>query len=270
MALGVIFAAVKKHCRIQSAITSIRQLVSLSKKSSMLWRAKSAREKSFFNEHYALHNILHSGDDDLKIEFMRVYKAHSPLPLISKNAQNVRFPFYEHHFWVCNKSFTIVSLDVTGNIQGKSTFLNRIFGTDFEISNKRHPICNNAVYIQYNVYRNDNLMVDLVDVSSESLTEEEKIQLANASNFLIVHFTRSNEEETREWLKVNCQDIPTIFVERESYIMDVPENFNILLLNNKGKKTGLNYGVPEMDEDNLRYFADNLNSMCDQIHSLIR
>jgi len=68
MALGVIFAAVKKHCRIQSAINSIRQLVNSSKKKKeSLWRAKLAREKSFFNEHYALHNILHSGDNDLKI-----------------------------------------------------------------------------------------------------------------------------------------------------------------------------------------------------------
>jgi hypothetical protein len=170
MALGVIFAAVKKHCRIQSAITSIHQLVASSKKPLMLWRAKSAREKSFFNEHYALHNILHSGDDDLKIEFMRIYKIHSPLPLISKTAQNIRFPFYEHHFWISNKSFTILSLEVCGIVKGKSTFLNRIFNTDFEASHKRHPTCNNSVYIQYNIYRNDNIMADLIDVSSNSLT----------------------------------------------------------------------------------------------------
>lgn len=107
----------------------------------------------------------------MKIEFMRIYKAHSPLPLVSRNAQNVYFPFYEHHFWVCNKSFTVASLEAVGNVKGKSTFLNRVFGTDFEISVKRHPICSNSVYIQYNVYRNDNLMVDLIDISNESLQE---------------------------------------------------------------------------------------------------
>jgi hypothetical protein len=170
MALGVIFAAVKKHCRIQSAITSILQLVACSKKSSMLWKAKSAREKCFFNEHYALHNILHSGDDDLKIEFMRIYKSHSPLPLVSKTAQNDHFPFYEHHFWISNKSFTILSLEVCSIVKGKSTFLNRIFNADFEVSHNRHPICSNSVYIQYNVYRSDHIMVDLIDVSSNSLT----------------------------------------------------------------------------------------------------
>jgi hypothetical protein len=170
MALGVIFAAVKKHCRIQSAITSILQLVANSTKPSMLWRAKSAREKCFFNEHYALHNILHSGDDDLKIELMRIYKSHSPLPLVSKTAQNDRLPFYEHHFWISNKSFTILSLEVCGIVKGKSTFLNRIFNTDFEVSHNRHPICNNSVYIQYNIYRNDNIMVDLIDVSNDSLS----------------------------------------------------------------------------------------------------
>jgi len=106
---------------------------------------------------------------------MRIYKGHSPLPLVSKDSLNARVSFYEHHFWVCNKSFVIASLDVAGSVKGKSTFLNRMFGTDFEISTSRHPICNNAVYVQYNMYRNDNLMVDLIDVSSDSLTEEEKV-----------------------------------------------------------------------------------------------
>jgi hypothetical protein len=131
MALGIIFAAVKKHCRIQTAISSIKQLVMASKKPESLWLPKSAREKSFFNEHYALHNILHSSDDDTKIEFMRVYKSHSPLPLTSKNYQDMSVPFYEHHFWVCNKSFTITCFEVCESVSGKSTLLNRIFNTDF-------------------------------------------------------------------------------------------------------------------------------------------
>ena len=117
----------------------------------------------------------------MKIEFMRIYKAHSPLPLVSRNAENVCIPFYEHHFWVCNKSFTIVSLEVVGSIKGKSTFLNRVFGTDFEINIKRHPICDNSVYIQYNVYRNDNLMVELIDISSGCLQDEKKSQLCLAA-----------------------------------------------------------------------------------------
>ena len=106
---------------------------------------------------------------------MRIYKGHSSLPLVSKDANNVSIPFYEYHYWVCNKSFTVVSMEVVDGTKGKSTFLNRIFGSDFEISSKRHPICNKSVYIQYNVYRNDNLMVDLIDVSSNSLLEKEKV-----------------------------------------------------------------------------------------------
>ena len=52
--------------------------------------------------------------------------------------------------------------------------------------------------------------------------------------------------------------------------MDVPANFNALLLKNKGKQRCLDYAVPEMHDDSLRYFANNLNSICDQIHTLIR
>ena len=51
--------------------------------------------------------------------------------------------------------------------------------------------------------------------------------------------------------------------------MNVQENFEALLKNNKGRATDLNYGVPDLDDDNLRYFSNNLNSICDQIHTLI-
>lgn len=270
MVLGIIFSAVKKHCRIESATTVIRQLVESSSKPSMLWQAKSPKERSFFNEHYALHNILHSGDDDLKIEFMRIYKGHSPIPLISKDSDNVSIPFYEHHFWISNKSFTVVSFAVTESITGKSTLLNRMFGTDFETNSKRHPICNNSVYIQYNVYRNDNLLVDLIDISNQSLLTGQKAELCRAANLLIVHYTHANLEETKEWVRSNCRDVPIIFIERDSNLMDVPSNFLSLLQSNQSKDTDLYFGIPELDEDNLRFFSNNLNLVSDQIHSFIR
>jgi hypothetical protein len=43
MALGIIFSAVKKHCRISSALNSIKLLVSNSKKHKNLWMSKSAK-----------------------------------------------------------------------------------------------------------------------------------------------------------------------------------------------------------------------------------
>ena len=52
--------------------------------------------------------------------------------------------------------------------------------------------------------------------------------------------------------------------------MNVQENFEALLKNNKGRATDLNYGVPDLDDDNLRYFSNNLNSICDQIHTFIK
>jgi hypothetical protein len=61
-----------------------------------------------------------------------------------------------------------------------------------------------------------------------------------------------------------------VFVERESYIMDLSDNFSSMISRNIGKTTEVNYGVPEMDDDNLRYFANNFNEICDQINSLIK
>lgn len=52
--------------------------------------------------------------------------------------------------------------------------------------------------------------------------------------------------------------------------MDVASNFTACLQSNKTKQTDLNYGVPLLDEDNLHYYVTNINSICDQIHSLIR
>lgn len=102
-------------------------------------------------------------------------------------------------------------------MRGKSTFLNRIFGTDFEVASKRHPVCHNSVYIQYNVYRNDNLLLDLIDVSNDSIKQEEKAELCKASNLVIVHYIASTECETRDWVKIHCEGIPVIFVARDSH-----------------------------------------------------
>jgi hypothetical protein len=87
---------------------------------------------------------------------------------------------------------------------------------------------------------------------------------------LIVHYAKSNEEDTRDWINKYCSGIPFVFVERNSHIMDHSENFSSMIARNAGKATGLNYGVPEMDEDNLRYFTDSFNVICDQIHSLVK
>jgi hypothetical protein len=87
---------------------------------------------------------------------------------------------------------------------------------------------------------------------------------------LIIHYTKSNEESTRDWVTKHCSGIPFVFVERDSHVMDLSENFSLMITRNVGKTTGLNYGVPEIDDDNLRYFADNFNLICDQIHCLIK
>ena len=60
-----------------------------------------------------------------------------------------------------------------------------------------------------------------------------------------------------------------MYVERCSRIMDVPTNFLSLLQSNKSKDTDLCFGVPELDDDNLRFYSTNLNSMSDQIHTFI-
>ena len=77
--------------------------------------------------------------------------------------------FLENHYWICNKALTVVSLEVGRPVRGKSTFLNKLFNADFEVSEGRHPICSKAVYIQYNIYKNEDMLVDLIDVAADSL-----------------------------------------------------------------------------------------------------
>jgi hypothetical protein len=52
--------------------------------------------------------------------------------------------------------------------------------------------------------------------------------------------------------------------------MDDRKTFKKGLEDNVGKKTELTYRLPEMNENHLRYFEDNFNAVCDQIHSLIK
>ena len=238
------------------------------------------------NEHYVLHNIVHSAEDNLKIEFMRTYKNHSPLPLVSWNSENKRCTFYEHHFWVCNKSFTIVSLEMGGgangkeiqspgdqdpakSVFGKSTFLNRIFGTEFEDGEDRHPKCNRSAYIQYNIYRNERLPVDLIDVSSSCLSDEEKADLCKGSNMVVLHYKKKDEEYTRQWSKLHCVNIPVILIERDNDEMEDGVSFKKAMAENSSK-SWLEYRIPFTSKKKLNHFEGNFNEISDQVHSLIR
>jgi hypothetical protein len=87
---------------------------------------------------------------------------------------------------------------------------------------------------------------------------------------LIIHYMKANEEDTRDWINRHCSGIPFVFVERDSYVMDLSDNFSSMIARNVGKATELNYGVPQMDDDNLRHFADNFNVICNQINSVIK
>jgi hypothetical protein len=94
--------------------------------------------------------------------------------------------------------------------------------------------------------------------------------MCQACNMLIIHYIKSNEESARDWVNKHCSGIPFVFVESDSHIMGLSENFSSMIARNDGKTTGLNYGIPEMDTDNLRYFDDKFNVICDQIHSIIK
>lgn len=43
-----------------------------------------------------------------------------------------------------------------------------MFKTDFQTESK-HPISKKSVFIKYDIYRNPNYLVDLIDVSSGSM-----------------------------------------------------------------------------------------------------
>ncbi len=59
---------------------------------------------------------------------------------------------------------------------------------------------------------------------------------------------------SKEWIKKNCPTVPTILVERDSFIMDVTDNFEDQIASNEDLKTDLKYGIPELNEDNIRHF----------------
>jgi hypothetical protein len=68
--------------------------------------------------------------------------------------------------------------------------------------------------------------------------------LCQASNMIIIHYTKSTEETTRHWVNTKCSGIPIIFVERDSHLMDLPQNFHALIDNNFEKTDELIYGMP--------------------------
>lgn len=55
-------------------------------------------------------------------------------------------------------------------MKGKTTLLNKMFNAEFEISLGRHPNCSKSVYIQYDMYNNEEMPIDLIDISTGSIS----------------------------------------------------------------------------------------------------
>jgi hypothetical protein len=74
----------------------------------------------------------------------------------------------------------------TKTLQGKSTFLNQIFSTDFPDRNQTHANYRGGALIQYNIYRNDEYYINLIDISND-VPESDVIQLVESCNLMIIH-----------------------------------------------------------------------------------
>jgi hypothetical protein len=64
--------------------------------------------------------------------------------------------------------------------------LNIVFETDFQDRANLHGDCVGGISIQYNVYRNEEYYVNLIDVS-RNVDEDYIIELAKACNMIIIH-----------------------------------------------------------------------------------
>lgn len=50
-----------------------------------------------------------------------------------------------------------------------------------------HKDCQGGIQIEYNVYKSDEYSVNLIDVSN-NVEEQTKVELAKASNLIIIHY----------------------------------------------------------------------------------
>jgi len=95
-------------------------------------------------EHYSLRmltNLLLSNCDKLvRLKLMHLISASNPIPItefVLSDTNTFRQYFTPELFWILDDKFLFFSLGV-GACKGKSSLVNRIFGTSFEISKDSH------------------------------------------------------------------------------------------------------------------------------------
>ena len=67
--------------------------------------------------------------------------------------------------------------------------------------------------MQYNIYNNSELTVNLIDISNDT-KEDLKLKLAKASNLIIIH-SEKKEEETNKWLAQQEFGVPVVVIFRD-------------------------------------------------------
>ena len=146
---------------------------------------------------------------------------HYPVPLAINSWTN-RFDsgslkVINEAYWIFQKGFVITSFGFGGaesKVCGKTELNNKLFFSNFVESSQRNKICQGCPEILFDVYKNDNLPINLIDIPSQTDTSLVEKILEN-SNMLIIH-SLEDPEKTKEYVQGLSYKVPIIIIYRDT------------------------------------------------------
>jgi hypothetical protein len=274
--LGLFFGTLKKHSLWEGLISRIKKKM-FDIKAVNLWanHEKKSADQSKFNTQFLLYYFLNSGSSELNIEILKIMKMHFPVPLAIKTWSN-RFSVEDHKivddlYWIVQKGFYIASFGYGGAENkdcGKTLLTNKLVSSNFVSNSERNSICRGCPEILFDIYKNDKFPINLIDIPSGT-DEKIKKRILSCANMLIVH-SLAEEEQTREFLRSQQINIPTIVLYRD--VQDAFYNitkFKDSLIEefNKALETNI-FEIKITDSPNYES-SNELDHLAEKIHEFI-
>ena len=239
----ILFSCLKKHSIWEGKIQEISSLI-FQKKQQMVWMNQKRGEISnYFNTQFLLHYFLNFSTSPLKMLISNSIKEIYPIPIFTNNWSSDfiiegKIRNNDEIYWINQKSFTIGSVgwgSANNGPCGKSSLLNTIFFTEFNLQQNRHPICSKTAEISIDIYRNQKYKIDLIDIQAGN-EQAQIFKILSKCNLLIFNiFDHERKKAFQEINEEEYKDLPKIifihgkknaFLNIKVYLQTLESEFN--------------------------------------------
>ena len=270
----------KKQSLWEDLVYKIRKLMNDKKEDICLWKSQFKRQESLFNNTFILHNLLLSSNKASRFKLLNTAQRYLPIPLFlnewSENFLISQQNFVNELYWITNQSFVICSFGIGRMSQenmGKSALLNTFFFTNFSENCSKHPVCQNVPEMRTNIYYNDHIPINLIDIPSK-FDEKELLKIICHSNLLIIHCHHEEKKFLNDYLEMKeIFDVPKcVFLRDNEGFFDKTKEFKSKILKSFNDSKTTNKFI--LDIDNLKLlkikeYQEKIDFIIKHLHEIL-